>query len=69
MALTTNSHPAPRLKKEYSYTATPRMRLQGLFYSQVYLTFTFTILHNSIAVSNSSVPDIRHKGSHARYIR
>jgi hypothetical protein len=31
VALTTDPHPAPRLKKEYSYTVTPRVGLRGLF--------------------------------------
>jgi hypothetical protein len=30
-------HPAPRLKKEYSYTSTPPLGLHGLLYSELYL--------------------------------
>ena len=35
----TNTHPhlAPRLKKEYSYTSTPPLGRQGLFYGELYL--------------------------------
>jgi len=40
MALTTHSHPAPRLKKEKSYISTPPLGLRGLFWGELYLTFT-----------------------------
>jgi hypothetical protein len=37
-------HPAPRLKKEKSYTSTPPLGLRGLFKVELYLYFTFTIV-------------------------
>jgi hypothetical protein len=42
VALTTHPHPAPRLKKEYSYTYLPLLDLRGLLYGE--LTFTFNTL-------------------------
>jgi hypothetical protein len=37
MALTTNLHIAPRLKKEERYTFTPPLTIHGVFYGQLYL--------------------------------
>ena len=37
LALTTHSQLGPRLKKEYSYTATPPPGLHGLFYDELHL--------------------------------
>jgi hypothetical protein len=34
-ALTTHTHLAPRLKKEYSYISTPSLGLRGLFYGEL----------------------------------
>jgi hypothetical protein len=35
MALTTHHHPAPRSKKEWSYTSSPLMGLRVLFYGEL----------------------------------
>ena len=40
VALTTHTHLAPRIKKEYSYTFTPFMGFLCLFYGESYLYFT-----------------------------
>jgi len=37
MALTTNLHIAPRLKKEWSYTSTPPLGLRSLLEGDLYL--------------------------------
>jgi len=42
--MTTHTHLAPRLKKEYSYISTPPLGLRGLFYGDLYFTFTFTFI-------------------------
>jgi hypothetical protein len=36
-ALTTHFHLSSRLKKEYSYTSTPRLGFRGLFHGELYL--------------------------------
>jgi len=37
---------APRLKKEYSYTSTPRLGLRGLFWGELYISLlTQPLLH------------------------
>ena len=41
MALTTHPHLAPRLKKEYVGTSTSPLGFRGLFYGELYFTFTY----------------------------
>jgi hypothetical protein len=41
MTLTTHPHLAPRLTVQQNYTSTPQLGLRGLFYAELYLTFTF----------------------------
>jgi hypothetical protein len=51
VVLTNHLHLAPGLKKEYSYTSTPRLKLHGLFYGELYL------LHEvSLQFRNSAHP-------------
>jgi len=61
MVLTTNPHPAPRLKKEYSYTSTPSLCLRGLSKGELYLILR---LHHSTGASKLSYSKLRTEESH-----
>ena len=45
VALTTHSHLAPRLKKEYRYASTHFLGLHGLFWSELYLFYITKFTH------------------------
>jgi hypothetical protein len=49
VALTTHPNLVPRLKKEYSYTSTPPLRLHGLLQGDLYLyLFTYALHHEGL---------------------